>query len=391
MWDIHSILGHQKKSTARKELFEGQNKKYVLPELFSDEFEDARDQNEIFGFPLCSAFELVRQPLPSDLVAADFKSHVNQVIEIVGYYVTRKPTSTKKGEAMMFGCFLDQKGFFFDTNHFPEATKKFPFRGKGCYVVKGKVAEEFGFYSINVIEMHKLDYLMYEDDAETIARSRPDPVIQTPVVPASRQYEYLLIIQPPPHVYREIEQLKKLFHRQFDHYQAVVSKPHIALCDFAESEAKEPELVKQIAAVAARHPSFSLVLENFDQLPQHTIYISIVNPDAVIEVVHDLKGQVKLLSKEAKFIMKPHMTIARGLSREKFSRASAEFCERQYRTSFIAASMLLIKKEAGERFAKYETVKEFKLEGKPLTFRKGGSRRMMTRDEQMEKAAAQKN
>jgi len=154
LWDIHSILGHQKKSTARKELFEGENKKYSLPELFNDEFEDARDEIEILGFPLCSPFELISpaviarnegkamgasvttcpvflgkqspaiigqiasspsQQRPSHaprnddvdrndamFVAADFKKNKNKIIEIVGYYVTRKPTSTKKD----FGFYL---------------------------------------------------------------------------------------------------------------------------------------------------------------------------------------------------------------------------------------------------------------------------------------------
>src|SRR6185436_5382545 len=60
MWDIHSILGPQKKSVARKELFEGENKKYSLPELFNDAYEDARDENEILGYPLSSPFGLIK-------------------------------------------------------------------------------------------------------------------------------------------------------------------------------------------------------------------------------------------------------------------------------------------------------------------------------------------
>ncbi|MFI5134754.1 MAG: DNA polymerase III subunit alpha, partial [Chitinophagales bacterium] len=116
LWDIHSILGHQKKSIARKELFEGQNKKYSLPELFNDEFEDARDEIEILGFPLCSPFELVQAPPPPEggiPHARSWRELVSNVrerplplgerwrgaVEIIGYYVTYKPTSTKKGEA----------------------------------------------------------------------------------------------------------------------------------------------------------------------------------------------------------------------------------------------------------------------------------------------------
>ncbi|MGB3076444.1 MAG: 2'-5' RNA ligase family protein, partial [Chitinophagales bacterium] len=363
LWDIYAILGRQKKSVARSELFEGENKKYVLPELFSDAFEEAKDAIEILGFPLCSPFELIKQPLPSNLLAADFKALKNKMIEITGYYVTRKPTSTKKGEPMMFGCFLDRNGFFFDTNHFPAATKNFPFRGKGCYLIKGKVAEEFGFYSINVTEMQKLDYLMYEEDAETKARSRPDPVITPVLVPASKQYQYLLVINPPPHIRNEVELLKKSFHRHFDHYQAVVSKPHITLCTFLMSGAKEAEVVKQIAAVAGRHAAFNLSLKNFDSISSHTIYIDVLNPYGLVNVVTDLKKELHFAPKEGTFMLKPRLTIARGLDKEKFSRASAIFCERPYTASFVAGSMLLLKKETALKFGKYEVVREFNFEG----------------------------
>ena len=56
---------------------------------------------------------------------------------------------------MHFGTFIDRKGFFLDTVHFPNVAKKYPFRGRGVYRIIGKVAEEFGFHSIEVAEMYK--------------------------------------------------------------------------------------------------------------------------------------------------------------------------------------------------------------------------------------------
>jgi 2'-5' RNA ligase len=364
LWDIHSILGHQKRSTARRELFEGENKKYLLPELFNDEFEDARDENEILGFPLSSPFSLVKQPLPSTLVAADFKKHKGEIIEIVGYYVTRKPTSTKKGEAMMFGCFLDRDGVFFDTNHFPEATRMFPFRGAGCYLVKGKVTEEFGFYSINVLTMQKLDYVMYEEDAEERARSVPDPVIVPPVVPASKQYEYLLIISPPPHVRDELMLIKRKFHQQFDHYLAVVTKPHITLFDLKDSGNKEAELIKQLSAIISRHPPLKISLRDFDVFPPHTLYIKVEDPDPVTDIVRELEKAIKPFYKYSRFMKNPNVSVARQLEKEKFSRASAEFCGREYAASFVAAGIVLLRKEIAVPYGKYEMVRQFRLEGK---------------------------
>jgi len=381
LWDIHKVLGHQKKSEARKELFETGYKNFKLPSLDEMKYRDTIDEMEILGFPLQSPFDLIK--VPEDLlvqsntkslrdlssrrllVATDLPKYKGRVIEIVGYYVTRKPTSTKKGEPMMFGCFLDRDGAFFDTNHFPEATKKFPFRGAGCYRVKGKVAEEFGFYSINVLEMYKIDYVMYEDDAETKARSQPDPLIVPPVVPASKECEYLLVISPPPHIEKEVMLWKKKFHQQFDHYSAVTNQPQITLCNFSDSESREMEIVKQVSGVVVQHAPIRVALEDFDVIPSHTVYVKVLYPDLIIEVVEDLKTQMKRSSKTSRFISNPYLAIARGLDKEKFARASAEFCLHKYAASFIAGSITLLKREANVKFAKYKVVKEFRLEGKP--------------------------
>jgi 2'-5' RNA ligase len=206
---------------------------------------------------------------------------------------------------------------------------------------------------------------MYEDDAETIARSRPDPVIVPPVVPASKQCEYLLVINPSPPVSKEVMLWKKRFHQQFDHYSAVVTKPDITLCNFFESDMSEQEIIKQIVNVTTLHAPIRVRLEDFDVFPHHTVFIKVLYPDPIFDIVSDLKKQMKVSPKTSRFISNPHLTIARGLDKEKFGRASAEFCLYKYSASFIAGSITLLKREANVKFAKYEVVKEFKLEGKP--------------------------
>ena len=60
---------------------------------------------------------------------------------------------------MWFGTFLDADGNFFDTTHFPNTTTGYPFRGAGCYLIMGKVVEDFGFPSIEVLKIAKLPIL----------------------------------------------------------------------------------------------------------------------------------------------------------------------------------------------------------------------------------------
>jgi DNA polymerase-3 subunit alpha len=57
---------------------------------------------------------------------------------------------------MHFGTFNDAHGEVFDTVHFPDITRKFPFRGRGFYSIRGKVVEDFGVKIIEVSWMDKL-------------------------------------------------------------------------------------------------------------------------------------------------------------------------------------------------------------------------------------------
>lgn len=75
---------------------------------------------------------------------------------MVGNLVTIKNVRTVKREMMHFGTFLDPAGEFFDTVHFPDSLKKYPFRGMGVYLILGKVVEEFGYPSLEVEKMAKL-------------------------------------------------------------------------------------------------------------------------------------------------------------------------------------------------------------------------------------------
>lgn len=84
---------------------------------------------------------------------------MNRSVQLLGYYVTQKPVRTKQGKLMAFGTWLDREGLFFDTTHFPPELEKSPFQGRGCYLIKGVVVDDFDFASIEVKFMKKLAYV----------------------------------------------------------------------------------------------------------------------------------------------------------------------------------------------------------------------------------------
>ncbi len=155
MWKAHLLAG--KKTEAGPQLFAAQEKSFCFPEPETDPVQDAYDEMELLGFTVSmSPFDLAKSGFRGELMASDMLKHVRQKVRMVGWLVTIKYVRTVKREMMYFGCFLDVKGNFFDTVHFPEAAKVWPFRGSGIYLLLGTIAEEFGFQSLTVEKMAKM-------------------------------------------------------------------------------------------------------------------------------------------------------------------------------------------------------------------------------------------
>ncbi len=163
LWKAHFLLADNKQSFAHPKLFQDKKntKKVHIPRLDAIPYEDAYDEIEYLGFPLCSAFDLVDpEMLKSKITYKQFPELLNKTITIIGYLVHTKRTKTKGKieQEMAFGTFMDLDGQFFDSVHFPRPLKQYPFRGKGCYLLRGKVTEDFGHYSLESIYMVKVPF-----------------------------------------------------------------------------------------------------------------------------------------------------------------------------------------------------------------------------------------
>ena len=158
LWKAHLLLSKNKRSSHPK-LFTAKHQKFEIPKLYATNTENAFEQWELLGFPLCSPFELLLEQPKSANGQQDLQKYLNRHIDIYGYLVTVKNTSTHTGKRMHFATLLDQYGEVFDTVLFPPVAAKYRFRGKGIYRFYGKVVSEFGFLSIEVIKMQKQDYI----------------------------------------------------------------------------------------------------------------------------------------------------------------------------------------------------------------------------------------
>ncbi len=160
MWEKNAVLNPKVKLESSVSLFPDEYESFELPDLPDGSFDQAFDEIELLGFPLCPPFDLLKDKttVAKDAAAAELKHRTNCMVEITGYYVCRKDVRTVKGEIMNFGTWLDRDGQFFDTVHFPDFAKRYPFRGKGIYRMEGRVVMEYGFPSVEVVKMERLPW-----------------------------------------------------------------------------------------------------------------------------------------------------------------------------------------------------------------------------------------
>lgn len=158
LWKAHLMISKAKRIDHPK-LFPPKNGKFQIPKLDTTYLENAFEQWELLGFPLCNPFKLLKEAPKSTNGQRDLERYLNKRIDIYGYLITVKNTSTHRGDSMHFATLLDYYGEVFDTVLFPPVAAKYRFRGKGIYRFYGKVVSEFGFLSIEVIKMQKQDYI----------------------------------------------------------------------------------------------------------------------------------------------------------------------------------------------------------------------------------------
>ncbi|MFD2286772.1 DNA polymerase III subunit alpha [Pedobacter petrophilus] len=161
LWEIYNYLGHKQKRIDAAELFNIESKAYSLPTLENSALEDAYVELELLGYPLnFEMFDFLKTSYRGEIMAADLSENVGKTVRMVGNYVCEKTVHTIKNTKMWFGTFLDANGDFFDTIHFPNTTPVYPFKGKGCYLILGKIVEDFGFPSVEVLKFAKLEIHM---------------------------------------------------------------------------------------------------------------------------------------------------------------------------------------------------------------------------------------
>ncbi len=129
---------------------------YELPPLETEPKGDMMDELELLGFTVADPFELLDDAHEHAVTTRQLPEHVGQAVELLGWFVARKTVRTVKGETMYFGTWMDREALLFDTVHFPSHPEAVQWRGGGFYRIQGKVVDEFGHASVEVMGMSRL-------------------------------------------------------------------------------------------------------------------------------------------------------------------------------------------------------------------------------------------
>jgi error-prone DNA polymerase len=127
---------------------------------------------ELFGFPLsCHPLELFKDVVARipHIPAKDLAQHFGEEVTVIGWLLTEKIISTKKGEPMEFLTFEDETGLY-DATLFPDAYRRYChlLAKDQAYVVTGLVEEQFSTITLAVKELRLLASRDTAPDVEPI-------------------------------------------------------------------------------------------------------------------------------------------------------------------------------------------------------------------------------
>lgn len=153
------LLNDFKPEKRMETLFDEPVKDYQLPVLKRNHFEDAFDEIELLGFPVSiSPFDLLVSKYRGSVMAKDLVAHHKKQVKMLAYLVSRKHVPTNKGD-MFFGTWIDVQGNYFDTAHFADSLKNYPFKGGGCYLLLGYVEVDYHFPNVTITKMAKMPFI----------------------------------------------------------------------------------------------------------------------------------------------------------------------------------------------------------------------------------------
>src|ERR1700761_8033174 len=185
--------------------------------------------------------------------------------------------------------------------------------------------------------------------------------------------EYQLILSPHEELGNKVRQIKQAFFEAYQAPSAQGGKPNLTLVRFTQLALMEERIVSRLRLIAMGYCPFKVELKDFGSLPTHSIFINVTSKLPIRGLVKEIRDVQRLmkLDKEHKphFIDEPNLLIANKLLPWQYEKAWLEYSNKHFTGRFIADSMLLLRRHAGDRNC--QIAERFTFENLPVTTRQG--------------------
>ncbi len=173
-------------------------------------------------------------------------------------------------------------------------------------------------------------------------------------------YQYFLIISPPNEVKSKVKSLKYKIHKAvgLSDYN-LQSVPHISLMSFHTMKPVNERFFYALQQLFAKNNSFEIDLNGFDYFEHgeaaNTIYVKIENSFQIVRVYHELHRLLGLSVRE--FV--PHLTVARTMSRTRFSKSYEMIKQHSFSEKFTCNQVTILERKLQHGVvSNYRVIKE---------------------------------
>lgn len=159
-------------------------------------------------------------------------------------------------------------------------------------------------------------------------------------------YQYFLIISPPDEIKSKVKSLKYKLHKAvgLSDYN-LHSVPHISLMSFHTMRPVNDRFFGALQHLFSKNNSFEVDLNGFDYFEHgsesNTIYVKIENSFQIVRVYHELHSLLGLRVRE--FV--PHLTVARTMSRPRFTRSYEMIKQHAFSEKFSCNQITILERK----------------------------------------------
>lgn len=192
-------------------------------------------------------------------------------------------------------------------------------------------------------------------------------------MPGYRLNEYMLVLAPHEDLRNRIQQIKKEFSEKYKCLLALWGKPHLMLARFSQYEMMEERVLNRLKSISMGFPPFKVELKDFGSYPSHTIFINVTSREPVRELLREIREAQRILKpdNEHKPYLgdDPQITVASKLLPWQYESGWLEYSNRHFTGRFMADSMLLLKRQHGDKA--WQIVERLEFQNLPVAIKQG--------------------